>query len=153
MKPWAYVLTMVLLASASVAQEESVLRASGRAAEAEPLLTQVIEASPGAVAAYMERARVKLALDRAPEALGDASIAAAMAENDPEAQALVLEVKVARALQALRQGNQALAEQDLTQLRGEHPESAGGTGVPRARGGWPDHQVMPAHAPSAGPKR
>jgi len=101
-----------------------VLRVSGRAAEAEPLLAQVIEASPGAVAAYMEMARVKLALDRAPEALGDASIAAAMAENDPEAQALVLEVKVARALQDLRQGNHALAEQDLTQLRGEHPESA-----------------------------
>ena len=82
MKPWAYV----------------------RAAEAEPLLTQVIEVSSGAVAAYMEMARVKLALDRAPEALGDAAIAAAMAENDPEAQALVLEVKVARALQPAGQG-------------------------------------------------
>ena len=102
----------------------SVLRASGRAAEAEPLLTQVLEASPGAVAAYMEMARVKIALDRAPEALGDASIAAAMAENDPEAQALLLEVKVARVLQLLREGNSALAEEDLAQLREENPESA-----------------------------
>lgn len=101
----------------------SVLRVSGRAAEAEPLLAGVIEASPGAVEAYKEMARVKIDLNRAQEALGDASIAAAMAENDPEAQALVLEVRVARALQELRGGNVALAEQDLTQLREENPES------------------------------
>jgi tetratricopeptide (TPR) repeat protein len=101
----------------------SVLRATDRAAEAEPLLSRVLEASPGAVEAYKESARVKIALNRAGEALGDASIAAAMAENDPSAQALVLEVKVARALQELRGGNQALAEQDLTQLRGENPDS------------------------------
>lgn len=101
----------------------SVLRSSDRAAEAEPLLTRVLEASPGAVEAYKEMARVKIALDRADEALGDAAIAAAMAENDPSAQALVLEVKVARALQELRKGNVALAEQDLTQLREENPES------------------------------
>ena len=46
-----------------------------------------------------------------------------MAENDPEAQALVLEVRVARALQDLRTGNAALAEQDLTQLAGEFPDA------------------------------
>jgi Flp pilus assembly protein TadD len=46
-----------------------------------------------------------------------------MSEDDPSAQALVLEVKVARALQELRGGNVALAEQDLTQLRDENPES------------------------------
>ena len=101
----------------------SLLRTSERAAEAEPLLSAVIEASPGAVEAYKEMARVKIALNRADEALGDASIAAAMAENDPSAQGLVLEVKVARALQELRGGNVALAEQDLTQLREENPES------------------------------
>jgi tetratricopeptide (TPR) repeat protein len=101
----------------------SVLRTSDRATEAEPLLNRVLEASPGAVEAYKEMARVKIALNRADEALGDASIAAAMAENDPSAQALVLEVKVARALQELRGGNVALAEQDLTQLRDENPES------------------------------
>jgi tetratricopeptide (TPR) repeat protein len=102
----------------------SVLRTSDRAAEAEPMLTQVLETSPGAVEAYKEMARVKIALGRAQEALGDASIAAAMAENDADAQALVVEVKVARALQDLAGGNQALAEQDLTQLRDESPESA-----------------------------
>jgi tetratricopeptide (TPR) repeat protein len=100
-----------------------VLRASGRAAEAEPLLSKVLEASPGAVEAYKEMARVKIDLGRAQEALGDAATAAALAESDPEAQALVLEVKVARALQELREGNQALAEQDLTQLRDENPDS------------------------------
>ena len=102
----------------------TVLRTSGRSAEAEPLLAGVIEASPGAVEAYKEMARVKIDLGRAQEALGDASIAAAMAENDLDAQALVLEVKVARALQELGGGNVALAEQDLTQLRDENPESA-----------------------------
>ncbi len=101
----------------------SLLRTSGRAAEAEPLLAGVIEASPGAVEAYKEMARVKIALGRAQEALGDASIAAAMAENDPEAQALAIEVRVARAAQDMREGNTALAEQDLTQLRDEHPDS------------------------------
>ena len=102
----------------------SLLRTSGRAAEAEPLLAGVIEASPGAVEAYKEMARVKIELGRAQEALGDASIAAALAENDPDAQALVTEVKVGRALEDLAGGNQALAEQDLTQLRDENPESA-----------------------------
>ena len=43
----------------------SVLRSSNRAAEAEPLLTRVLEASPGAVEAYKEMARVKIALNRA----------------------------------------------------------------------------------------
>ncbi|MCG6925427.1 MAG: hypothetical protein LJF30_08960, partial [Acidobacteria bacterium] len=72
----------------------SVLRTSGRAAEAEPLLAGVLEASPGAVEAYKEMARTKIELGRAQEALGDAATAAALAENDPDAQALVLEVKV-----------------------------------------------------------
>jgi len=101
----------------------AIVKAPPVPAEAEPLLSGVIEASPGAVEAYKEMARVKIALNRADEALGDASIAAAMAENDPSAQGLVLEVKVARALQELRGGNVALAEQDLTQLSQEFPES------------------------------
>jgi len=100
-----------------------VLRRTGKAAEAEPLLASVIDASPGAVDAYKEMARVKIALGRSQEALGDAATAAALAENDPEAQALVMEVKVARALEELRQGNTALAVQDLTQLRDQNPES------------------------------
>ena len=102
----------------------SVLRRSGRAAEAEPLLQKVIDASPGAVEAYEEMARTKLALGRAQDALADASIAAAMSENDPEAQKLLLEVKIARALQALAQGQADLAVQDLAQLRDQNPASA-----------------------------
>jgi tetratricopeptide (TPR) repeat protein len=102
----------------------TVLRRTGRAAEAEPLLKKVIDASPGAVEAYKELARVKMALGRAQEALGDASIAAAMSENDPDAERLVIEVKVARALQALGQGQADLAVQDLTQLRDQNPDSA-----------------------------
>jgi tetratricopeptide (TPR) repeat protein len=102
----------------------TVLRKTGRAGEAEPLLKKVIDSSPGAVEAYKEMARVKMALGRAQEALSDASIAAAMSENDPEAQRLVVEVKVARSLQALGQGQTDLAVQDLTQLRDQNPESA-----------------------------
>ena len=47
-----------------------------------------------------------------------------MAENDPEAQALVVEVKVARALEDLGAGRTDLAVKDLTQLRDQNPNSA-----------------------------
>jgi tetratricopeptide (TPR) repeat protein len=102
----------------------TVLRKTGRAAEAEPMLKKVIDASPGAVEAYKEMAHVKIALGRSQEALSDANLAAAMAENDPEAKELVTEVKVARSLQDLGAGQTDLAVQDLTQLRDQNPESA-----------------------------
>jgi tetratricopeptide (TPR) repeat protein len=101
-----------------------VLRRTGRAAEAEPLLQKVIEATPGAIDAYKEAARVKLALNRANEAVADASIAAAMAENDPDAKRLVIEVKAAKALDFMAQGQPSLAVQDLTALRDENPDVA-----------------------------
>jgi tetratricopeptide (TPR) repeat protein len=102
----------------------TVLRLTGRAAEAEPLLQKAIDAAPGAVEAYKEMARVKIALGRAQEAMADANLAAAMGENDAEAQELVTETKVARALQDLGAGQVDLAVQDLTKLRDEHPESS-----------------------------
>ncbi len=102
----------------------TVLRETGRAAEAEPMLKKVIDLSPGAVEAYKELARVKIALGRAQEALADANLAAAMSENDPDAQELVTETKVARALQDLAGGQTDLAVQDLTQLRDQNPNSA-----------------------------
>jgi Tfp pilus assembly protein PilF len=108
----------------SVTGLAGVLRQTKRAAEAEPMLKKVIDASPGAVEAYKEMTRVKIALGRAQDALGDANLAAAMADNDPEAKGLVIEVKVARALQALAEGQTDLALQDLTQLRDQSPESA-----------------------------
>jgi len=101
----------------------TVLRETNRAAEAEPMLNKVIDASPGAVEAYKERARVRIALGRSQDALGDANLAAAMGENDASAQKLVLEVKVARALQALGEGQTDLAVQDLTALRDQNPDS------------------------------
>ncbi len=101
-----------------------VLRKTNRAEEALPLLQKAIERAPGAIAAYKESALSKLALGRSQEALGDASIAAAMAEKDPEAQALALEVKSAIALDAIRQGQVDLAIQDLTALRDQSPSSA-----------------------------
>jgi len=101
----------------------TVLRKTGRAAEAEPMLAKVIETSPGAVEAYKEMARVKIAQNRPQEALADANLAAAMAENDPDAQALVTEVRVAGALSSLAQGQADLAVSDLMQLRDKNPES------------------------------
>jgi Flp pilus assembly protein TadD len=88
------------------------------------MLKKVIDSSPGAVEAYKEMARVKIALGRSQEALSDANLAAAMAENDPEARELVTEVKVARSLQDLGAGQTDLAVQDLTQLRDQNPDSA-----------------------------
>ena len=60
-----------------------VLRKTGRAAEAEPLLQKVIASAPGAVEAYKESARVKIALDRPSEAVGDAATAAAWPSTIP----------------------------------------------------------------------
>jgi Flp pilus assembly protein TadD len=47
-----------------------------------------------------------------------------MSEDDPGAQALVIEVRVARALQELGEGQTDLAVADLTRLRDQIPESA-----------------------------
>src|SRR5207247_29028 len=58
-----------------------VLRKTDRAAEAGPMLQKAIEASPGAVEAYKESARVKIALNRAGDAVDDAATAAALAEH------------------------------------------------------------------------
>jgi superkiller protein 3 len=99
-----------------------VLRKTGRAAEAEPILQKALAESPGAVEAYKESARVKLALRRAADAVGDAATAAALAENDPDAQKLVGEVTVGKALDlvAMNQAEQAIRE--LTELRDKSPD-------------------------------
>jgi superkiller protein 3 len=102
----------------------SVLRKTGRAAEAEPMLAKAIEAQPGAVAAYKEMARVKIAQGRAQDALADANIAAAMAETDADAKALVTDVRVAAAMQSVAAGQVDLAVADLMRLRDENPNSA-----------------------------
>jgi tetratricopeptide (TPR) repeat protein len=101
-----------------------VLRRTKRAAEAEPILTRICEAAPGAVSAYMESARVKVALGRGDEAVADASIAQALAEGDPEAQRLVEELRVARALGYASQGQADMAVVELQTLRDASPESA-----------------------------
>lgn len=101
-----------------------VLRKTGRAAEAEPLLKQVLADAPGAVDAYKESARVKLALHRGTEAMEDAATAAVLAEGDEEAQQLVQEATVAKALEQAARGNVDVAIQDLTKLRDEKPDSA-----------------------------
>jgi tetratricopeptide (TPR) repeat protein len=102
-----------------------VLRRTGRPSEAEPLLQKVLEQAPGAVDAYKEAARVKLALKRPDEAMGDAATAAAMAEGDADAQNLVREVTVAKALGYLATNQADLAIQDLTALRDANPSFAG----------------------------
>src|SRR5262249_25614161 len=82
------------------------------------------ETAPGAIEAYKESALSKIALGRTQEALGDASTAAAMAEKDPEAQALALEVKSAIALDAVKQGQVDMALQELSALRDQNPDAA-----------------------------
>ena len=101
-----------------------VLRRTGRAAEALPLLEKVIAASPGAVAAYKESARAKIAAGRGADAVGDAATAAALAENDPEAVLVSQEATVAKALGYVAQNQAALAIQDLIVLRDAHPDLA-----------------------------
>src|SRR5262249_20153415 len=101
-----------------------VLRRTGKPAEALPLLEKVIAAAPGAVDAYKESARVKIALGRGQDALGDASTAAALAENDPEATRVVQEATVAKALEYVKQNQPDLAIQDLTALRDKNPDAA-----------------------------
>jgi tetratricopeptide (TPR) repeat protein len=101
-----------------------VLRKTGRAAEADPMLQQVVASAPGAVDAYKELARVKMALRRGTEAMENAATAAALSDGDPEAQRLVQEATVAKALEEAAQGGTAVAVQDLTKLRDENPDSA-----------------------------
>jgi tetratricopeptide (TPR) repeat protein len=100
------------------------LRKAGRAAEAEPILRQVLEKAPGAIPAYKESIEVKLALKQYDAAMGDAYTVAAIAENDPEAQGLVESTAIARALGDIQQNKANLALQDLTQLLQQHPDSA-----------------------------
>jgi tetratricopeptide (TPR) repeat protein len=88
------------------------------------MIAGALAAAPGAVPAYKEAARVKIALGRAMEAMGDAATAAALAPDDPDAQALNKEVTVARALAYLSDPNQAgLAIPDLQALIQQDPES------------------------------
>ena len=110
-----------LVASVGLAR---VLRRTGRAAEALPLLEKVIAAAPGAVDAYKESARAKIATGRGADALGDASTAAALAENDPDAARVVQEATVAKALSYVAQNQPDLAIQDLTVLRDKNPDLA-----------------------------
>jgi tetratricopeptide (TPR) repeat protein len=88
------------------------------------MLAKVIEAAPGAVDAYKESARVKLALKRPQEAQGDAAIAAALAENDPDAQRLLKQVGVAKALEYVTANQPDLAIQELGALRDQDPAFA-----------------------------
>jgi tetratricopeptide (TPR) repeat protein len=84
------------------------------------------------VDAYKESARVKIALDRADEAFGDAATAAALAEADPEAQRVVEEATVAKALAYVARNQADLAIQDLTALRDKKDSGLVRLGLGRA---------------------
>ncbi len=102
----------------------TLLRRTSRAAEAMPLLEKAISAASGSVEAQKEMARTKLALGQPREALTPASLAEAMAENDPDARKLATEVRVARSLLDLSEGQAELAAQDLAALRDRQPDAA-----------------------------
>jgi tetratricopeptide (TPR) repeat protein len=76
------------------------------------------------VEAYKESARVKIALGRGADAVGDAATAAALSENDPDAARLADEAAVAKALGYVAQNQADLAIQDLTALRDSKPDLA-----------------------------
>jgi tetratricopeptide (TPR) repeat protein len=74
-----------------------------------------------------------MALGRAGEAVADAATAAAVAENDAEAQRLVQEVSVAKSVELLAQNRVDEAIAELTRLRDQNPGSAlARTGLGRA---------------------
>jgi tetratricopeptide (TPR) repeat protein len=103
-----------------------VLRKTGRASEGLGLVQKVLEKAPGAVDAYKESARDKIALNRAGDANGDAVTAASLAEGDQEAQSLLKEVTVAKAMDELKRNEADLALQELTALRDKDPGFAEG---------------------------
>jgi tetratricopeptide (TPR) repeat protein len=122
-----------------------VLRRTGRAADAEPLVKELLAQAPGAIEGYKESARVKMALGHADDAMDDAVTAAAMAESDADAQRLVQEVAVARGLEMLAAQRVAEAVQVLTRLRDQHPDSAAAR-VALARALIAQRQATPALA-------
>jgi tetratricopeptide (TPR) repeat protein len=101
-----------------------LLRQTGRAAEALPLVQHVTDSAPGAVEAYKESARIKLALGQTDDAFADANIAAALSDNDKGAQRLVAETKVAQAAALVGKGQPELAVQDLVAMRDQQPDEA-----------------------------
>jgi len=101
-----------------------VLRRTGRAAAAEPLLQALLEVAPGAAAAYAEAARVKVALGRVDEAASDAVIAAGLAEEDADTRKLATDVGIAKALAEAQKGGATFAIQDLKTLLEANPRSS-----------------------------
>lgn len=101
-----------------------VLRLTGRAQQGEPLVQQILAKGPGAVDAHKELARLKVAMGRAGEAVADAAVAAALAENDPDAQRLVEEVTVAKALELVAADKVEQAVGELLWARDRSPDSA-----------------------------
>jgi tetratricopeptide (TPR) repeat protein len=100
-----------------------VLRQTGRVDEADAMVQKLLQAVPGAVEAYKESARIRIAQNRPMDALGDVSTADVLAEGDPEIPPLKLEVEVAKALALVASNQMELAVQDLTTLKDQNPNS------------------------------
>jgi tetratricopeptide (TPR) repeat protein len=101
-----------------------VLRLTNRVAEAAPILKALQDRTPWLAAVYGENVRVKLALGQYVQALEDATTASYLPGADEAAATqLVNEVKIARAVDDVRNGRANLAIDDLKQLREEQPRS------------------------------
>jgi tetratricopeptide (TPR) repeat protein len=100
-----------------------VLRLTGRMEEADAMVQKLLQTAPGAVEAYKESARIRIALNRPTDALGDVSTAEVLSEGDPEIAPLKLEVSVAQALALVATNQMELAVQDLTALKTQNPNS------------------------------
>ena len=124
MRRSATVVALVMAALPALAADQPKDKKDKDKKAAAPAAVDPLAEAPGAVDAYQESARVKLALRRGREAMEDAATAAVLAEGDPDAQKLVEEATVAKALEQAAQGNVDVAIQDLTKLRDEKPSSA-----------------------------
>jgi tetratricopeptide (TPR) repeat protein len=100
-----------------------VLRKTGRAAEADQMITRTLDQTPWFIEAYKESVEDKIALGQFKAAVEQAQTAATLSDKDPETQRLVDQAKVALALDYLNNGQPDLAIEDLVKLRDETPQA------------------------------
>jgi tetratricopeptide (TPR) repeat protein len=99
-----------------------VLRSTGRAAEADPLMARVNDKAPWFVDGYKEAVQVKMALGQFVAAMEQAQTAAALNDRDPAIKNLVDDVKVGQALDYVKQGGGDLAAEDMNALLAQRPD-------------------------------
>ncbi|MCU0242429.1 MAG: tetratricopeptide repeat protein [Vicinamibacteria bacterium] len=101
-----------------------VLRKSGKAAEADPLITRVNEKTPWFIEGCKEAVLVKMALGQFVAALEQAQTAATLNDQDLVAQRLVDDVKIGQARDYVKKNQFDLAIEDINNLLVQKPKIA-----------------------------